>query len=317
MSENLEQKIINKIKKDSLAPTPRWHFLLKEWLIWLFGGMALLVGAAAVSVMLYLSQNNDIFIYEQVGRSFWGWLLLSLPYFWILFLALFVWILFYNIKHTKRGYRYPLYVIAIFAVMASIVLGAVFSFIGLGEKIDDILGRQAPFYDSVFNPHVDVWSHPEEGRLSGLVIGLGDEGNFTLLDREKSEWRVLYAGEINQGEEIIAGQPLRAIGKVAGEHYFIAQKIMPMKPGREFFRRLGPSFMPPPPGPGQGSPQFCRQQEVFIHLLVKYPELKKALEKSLVENKILMREIGSKEDGFRPMLQSLDLADDVWREISD
>ena len=90
MSENLEQKIIDKIKTGSLSPKPRWHFLLKERLVWTIGLLALLVGAAAVSVMLYLANNNDWLVYEKAGRNFGAWLLLSLPYFWLVFLTLFL-----------------------------------------------------------------------------------------------------------------------------------------------------------------------------------------------------------------------------------
>lgn len=310
MSENLGQKIIDKIKQNSLEPTPRWHFLLKEWLVWLVGGLSLLVGAAAVSVMIYLSKNNDLFIYDQVGRSFGGWLLLSLPYFWIVFLALFVWILFYNIKHTKRGYRYPLFLIALFAILASVLLGGLFSLVGLGEKVDDVLGRQAPFYDLVFNPHIDIWSHPEEGRLSGLVISRVDKSHFALIDREKGEWQVVYVGEDDDDKDnmIVVGQPVRAIGKVVGERSFSAQTIMTMKPGREFFRRLKPEAMPPmAPGLGKGAPAFRPNQESFVNLLVKHPELKTILEQGLLENKQLIRDLSDRDVNLLPMLQSLNL----------
>ncbi|MDD3285081.1 MAG: hypothetical protein PHG95_00345 [Patescibacteria group bacterium] len=318
MSDNLEQKIIEKIKHESLAPTPRWHFLLKEWLVWLVGVLSLLVGAAAVSVMIYLSKNNDLFIYDQVGRSFSGWLLLSLPYFWIVFLTLFVWILFYNIKHTKRGYRYPLFLIALFSVFASVLLGGAFSLFGLGEKIDDVLGRQAPFYDIIFNPHVDIWSRPEEGRLSGLVISNSSENTFVLVDREREEWQVAYSGKEGSGgnNAVIVGQPVRAIGKVTGEGLFSAQKIMAMQPGREFFRRLKPEGAPPLNfGPGKDAPACLADRGKLLDWLRQYPELKQALEQGLLDNQDLIREISADNPDFLPMLQSLNVSPETIQII--
>jgi len=320
MSENLGQKILDKIKQNSLEPTPRWHFLLKEWLVWLLGGLSLLIGAAAVSVMIYLSKNSDLFIYDQVGRSFSGWLLLSLPYFWIIFLALFVWILFYNIKHTKRGYRYPLFLVALFSILASILLGSIFSLVGLGEKVDDVLGRQAPFYDIVFNPHVDIWSHPEEGRLSGLVVSREDKNNFVLLDRSQSEWQVFYNGK-NDGDQddfVVVGQPVRAIGEIVGEHSFSAQTVMAMRPGREFFRRLSPEVnagMNGRPGKGQAACRPGQQQDPVVNILEQYPELKLSLEQGLLENKQLISEIAGRDDNFLRMLQSLNINQEVLESL--
>ena len=310
MSDNLEQKIIEQIKQENLEPTPRWHFLLKEWLVWSVGVLSLLVGAAAVSVIIYLFRNNDLFIYNQVGRSFGGWLLLSLPYFWIFFLALFVWLLFYNIKHTKRGYRYPLFLIASFSVIASIFLGGVFSLFGLGERIDDVLGRQAPFYDTIFNPHINIWSHPEEGRLSGLVITNFDDNNFVLVDRDGEEWAVVYSGKNKGGNNIIVvGQPVRVIGRVGGESLFVAQKIMTMQPGREFFRRFKPAGVSSLNfGPGKVSPACPNDKDVFLNLLQQYPELKQVLEQGLLDNQDLIREISAHNPGFLPMMQSWELS---------
>jgi len=249
MLENFGQKLIEKIKHEGMAPKPRWHFLLKEILIWLFGFLALLVGAASVAVMIYFSRNSDLMMYAQFGHSFLGYLLLSLPYFWLIFLALFLWLLFYNIKHSKRGYHYSVYLIALVAILASIFLGIIFSAVGVGEEIDDVLGRQAPLYDRVFNPHVAMWSQAEEGRLAGLVVSKPDKTHFVLLDRNSGQWYVAYISSVDE-DLVIVGQPIHVIGEIIGEHEFRADAIFPIKPGREFFKRLRPNNMPPSLIPG-------------------------------------------------------------------
>ncbi len=243
---NLDQKVIEKIKYESMVPKPRWHFILKEVLIWLFGALSLLVGAMAVAVMVYLSSNNDLMMHAQLGHSLIGYLILSLPYFWLIFLALFLWFLFYNIKHSKKGYHYSVYLIAIAAIIASIILGLVFSFVGVGQKIDDVLARQAPLYDRVFNPHVGMWSRADEGRLAGLVIARPDKNHFILLDRDSGEWYVAQVTDLDDDNLIVVGQPLRVIGEVTGDHEFRADQIFPVKPGREFFKRLQTNHRPLP-----------------------------------------------------------------------
>lgn len=316
MLEKLQQQILAKIKNESLSPKPRWHFLLKERLVWTFGALALLVGGAAVSVMLYLAKSNEWFILAEGDRSFAAWLLLSLPYFWLVFLALFLWLLSYNLKHTRSGYRYPTVLIALAAVMASILLGVAFFALGLGAKIDDVLGRQAPLYDRVFNPHIDLWSRPEEGRLSGLVVALTDEEHFLLADRERGEWLV----KNNDNDDLVViGQPIRLVGAMSGEREFTASKILAMKPGRSFFKRLNDDMIPPAPefkGQGKnggaclgGGPDF------FPELLNKYPDLKSAFEKDLLAQKSLILENSKIDKSLLPALRSLNLSQSFWQEI--
>lgn len=317
MLEKLQQQILEKIKNESLSPKPRWHFLLKERLVWTLGVLALLVGAAAVSVMLYLAKSNEWFALAEGDRSFAAWLLLSLPYFWIVFLSLFLWLLSYNLKHTRSGYRYPAILIALAAILASVILGGVFFALGLGAKIDDILGRQAPLYDRVFNPHIDLWSQPEEGRLLGLVVALTDEEHFLLADRNRGEWQV-----VNNDDDdlVIIGQPIRVVGRISGEREFTATKILTMKPGRSFFKRLNDDMIPPPPnfeGPGKNG-VGCQGNgpDYFSELLNKYPDIKSAFEKDLLAQKNLILENIQTDKNLLPALKSLNLSPSFWQEIT-
>lgn len=307
MSENLEQKIIDKIKTGSLSPKPRWHFLLKERLVWTIGVLALLVGAAAVSVMLYLANNNDWLVYEKAGRNFGAWLLLSLPYFWLVFLTLFLWLLSYNLKHTKKGYRYSISLIISIAIAASILLGMAFFALGLGAKIDDVLGRRAPLYDRLFNPHIDFWSQPEDGRLAGLVVSLSDEQHFILADREREEWTVVHAAA--DGDLVVLGQPVRVVGKLSGKKEFTAKVIMTMKPGREFFKRLNPGLMPPPGagrGLGQGHGSLnCGERESLSLLLSASTEFKQSFEANLLANKEMVKELSERDPSFLDSLANM------------
>ncbi|MGE5425898.1 MAG: hypothetical protein ACM3PZ_02395 [Bacillota bacterium] len=224
------------IKEQGVSPRPRWRFLAKEWLVWASGILSLLVGAAAVSVIRYLSENSASM---ESGKSFGAWLLLSLPYFWMVLLALFLWVFYYNLKHTKRGYRYPMYQVAGAAFLLSILLGLAFYSVGIGQAIDVVLGR-APLYDRIINPHVSFWSRPEDGRLSGLIIFKEPSGDsLILVDRRRSRWSVHYLPE----DEYLAipGQPVRALGEISGPGVFKAERLMRFQPaGREFFDRLYP-----------------------------------------------------------------------------
>jgi len=248
-----ENKLLAKIKEEKINPKPRWQFLLKDCVIWSAGIISLLIGAGAVSVMIYLFRFNDWEIYEQTKKSFLEFFVLTLPYFWIVFLGLFVFIISYNLKHTKKGYRYSLIIISGASILISIFLGAVFYVAGLGEKLDNILGSQAPFYDRMINRHLDFWSNPHEGRLSGLVAALMENGQFILIDRSQEEWVVsVKKSSFSNGAVIVLGQPIRVLGKEGDDHYFRADIILPLNAGRGFFRRL--DGIPPHTRPGMLAP---------------------------------------------------------------
>jgi heme/copper-type cytochrome/quinol oxidase subunit 2 len=243
IQDQFEEKLIAKIKNEKLSPKPRWQFLLKDYVVWISGALALIIGAVAVSVMIYLLKYNDWDIYSQTKKSFWEFFILTLPYFWFIFLGIFIFIVYYNFKHTENGYRYPRILLVGASILLSVLLGTVFFTAGIGEKLDDILGRQAPFYDRVFNPHIDFWSQPAEGRLSGMVIFQNNQTEFLLVDRDEDEWLIeVENAKSPSNEKIIVGQPINLLGEEIGQNVFKVDEILPVRAGRGFLRRFnGPA----------------------------------------------------------------------------
>jgi len=234
-----ENKLLAKIKEEKICPKARWRFLLKEYVVWVAGIISLLIGAAAISVMLYLFKYNDWEIYDQTRKTFLEFFILTLPYYWIVFLTIFVFIITYYFKHTKRGYRYSSLLLIGASIILSIILGGIFYIAGLGESLDNILGSRAPFYDSVINRHIDFWSKPDEGRLSGLVIEKEDGGRFILIDRGTEQWLVsTEESKPLPGAVIVVGQPIRLLGEETGNHQFKADEILPVHAGGNFFHRF-------------------------------------------------------------------------------
>ena len=236
---DFDQKLVAKIKEAGIAPKPRWHFLLKKYVVWISGTLALLIGAASVSVMIYLLKFSGWEIREQTHKSLGEFFLLTLPYFWLIFLGLFVFILYYNLKHIKNGYRYPVWFIAAGAVLASVILGSFLFLAGLGEKIDNVLGERAPLYDKVINRQMDFWFNPAEGRLVGLIISQENKGIFYILDPHDDDWRVLIKAKSFPSDILEIGQSVNLIGRVLENNKFEAEIIRSVRPGRGFLGRPG------------------------------------------------------------------------------
>jgi len=248
---DFDEKLSSKIKSEKITPYPRWRFLLQDYVIIAAGTIALFIGAGAVAVMIYIFQDNDWDIWSEIQPNFWKFLLLTLPYFWIVFLGLFVFVLYYNLRHTRRGYRYPAWLIVAGAVLASVILGAIFYAAGLGQKIDDILGEQAPFYESIMNRHVIIWHRPEAGFLTGQVIDSNPDGSFDIMDMAGQSWRIIInaddfvTGSGFSSSSLQAGQPVNMIGQVMGDHQFQVRLIRPVNSGRGFISRPRARSLPP------------------------------------------------------------------------
>jgi heme/copper-type cytochrome/quinol oxidase subunit 2 len=236
-TNDFDQKLVEKIKEEGMAPKPRWHFLMKDYIIWALGTVSLLIGAAAVSVMIYLFKYSGWEVQPQTHKSLGEFVLLTLPYFWLIFLGLFVFTLYYNLKHTKRGYRYPVWVIIISSIGISIILGCLFFLAGLGEKVDDVLAERAPFYGQVINRHLGFWFSPEEGRLVGLVTARNDAASFNIQDPRGDDWLIFIEPNDFPADFLVIDRPVNLVGHVLNDNQFKADIVMPAAPGRKFFSR--------------------------------------------------------------------------------
>jgi heme/copper-type cytochrome/quinol oxidase subunit 2 len=316
-NENFDKKLIDKIREEKISPKPRWQFLLKNWAIWTSGILALLVGALFVSVIIYFSRYSDWEVMEQVSSSPLEFIFLTLPYFWLVSLALFIFIVYYNIKHTKNGYRYPIWIIVSVSIFSSILLGSFFSYLNFDEKFDGFLGKNAPFYDQLMNSHISFWSQPEQGRISGLVISEPGQGRLTLVDRSNEEWDITIDSRHERIPENIPlnGLPMKAIGKQTGDHQFLASKLLPPKPGKEFFARFkdNKGRRPLPFAPdGQilpGMPEIgqtrCGGLEGFNSPFEKYPSIRAYVIKGLSDDKEAALDLAGRDPGFIKALELL------------
>ncbi|MFH1030881.1 MAG: hypothetical protein V1770_06535 [bacterium] len=238
-NNDFDKKLLDTIKEKKMFPKPRWRFMLKNYFIWIAGGLSLILGATSVSLIIYVGRFDDWSIYQKIGKGIPKFILLGIPFFWLLCLALFVYLVYLNFKKTKTGYRYSIFAILMGAISLSVLFGFVFYYTGLSRRIDDIFGRKAPFYDRI-NPHIRLWSKPEEGRLSGLVLSKDDDF-VMVVDRLGKEWEVSSKDFYNR-EEIQIGESVRFVGEKISNNKFRAAEILPVRSGRGYYERFKPKF---------------------------------------------------------------------------
>ncbi len=190
MTNQISEKIYKKIKEEQIKPRPRWEFLLKDYTVWSFFGVSLVVGSLAVAVLLYMLVNNDWDLYSYVSGSFLGFLFATLPYFWLAIFLLFIVLAYFNLKHTKKGYLYSLGKIIALSLLISFIFGGSLYAAGLGKTIDKVAGGQVPYYERMMAHRQAVWHQPQKGLLVGEVSEIVSPVRFNLVDPGGEQWCV-------------------------------------------------------------------------------------------------------------------------------
>lgn len=246
MQDNFDQTILEKLKAEKISPKPRWYFTVKNYALWGMGILSLVIGGLSFSVIIYLVRNNDWQIYNELDGSLAEFILLSMPYFWIIILALFLLFIYYDIRQTKKGYRYPILWLFTGSVVVSILCGSLFFTLGMGQYIDDILGQKAPFYNRMVNPQFMYWDRPDEGRLIGVIISESRPGEYIIKDIRQKEWMARFDERVMLPPGgVIIGQPFRLFGEMM-DNVFIIHRVKPVGPGRGMFRRDHMLLLPSP-----------------------------------------------------------------------
>jgi len=310
---NLTERILEKIKGESLTPRPKWLFAAKNLFWWAGGAFFLLATASSGAMVFFLWRHDQLDFYRHAHghplELFWT----LVPFFWLFCIAVFLVLVYYYFKRPKKGYRYSRAMIIGAGALGAILIGAFFHFFNFSQPLDDFLGRQAPFYDRVINPRVHFWSDPAQGRLAGLLIQEKAADSFGLLDQKKKEWTVLTGQMVfREGADLRIGESARFIGQISSTSIFTASEALPFGPGREFWRR--PEFVPwagrklgDPvcPSGAQNSRGFV--QEKAGYRPVFHPLVREALLEGLRDKSGMIREAWPNDPALVENLESLAL----------
>lgn len=208
------KRVLDRIKGEGLSPRPRWEFIFKNYAFWILGAFAVALGAFAFAAALFELENASWRFYVATHQDFITFFLSVAPFLWVVALALFVLLGYVNIRRTKRGYRYPLAVIAFGAILTSIALGTGLYAAGFGAEIEEALGDHPPFYRPILAEEHDWWMAPGKGLLGGTVVSVASStGSFVVRDFGGAFWTV-DASDL-RGNDLITlsrGGQVRVVG---------------------------------------------------------------------------------------------------------
>ncbi|OGG65769.1 hypothetical protein A2929_01970 [Candidatus Kaiserbacteria bacterium RIFCSPLOWO2_01_FULL_45_25] len=183
------------------------------WGLWF---LTVLLGALSVAVTLFVLMHRQYSFYQVTHTSFLTFMVDVLPYLWIAMFSVMVIFAVYNFRHTKHGYRYPLWKILGSSVILSLAGGALLHLGGVGFSLDRTIGNFSKEYTSQEKLEMRFWQNPEEGRLVGVFLGAEDGVPLPLVvleDARGTRWEMNVA-ELNDVDIRIieSGKRVRVLG---------------------------------------------------------------------------------------------------------
>lgn len=191
-TESCKNKVMSRIQSETICPRSRTFFKTRECAVWALWAVSVVIGALAVAVTLFVISHRQYGLFEATHENFLTFMIEALPYLWIVMFALMVGVAVYNLRHTKSGYRYPLWQIFGSSMVLSLAGGTVLHIFGMGYAVDHQLGQQMRMYSSQEKMEMSVWQNPEDGRLVGKMVEapLPPVSIATFADVTGNTWQI-------------------------------------------------------------------------------------------------------------------------------
>jgi hypothetical protein len=182
--KTLKDSLFERIESEKVCPRSRLFFQSREFLVWLLWLLSVVVGALAIAVTMYVLVHGQYALYEATHENFLTFLIEALPYLWITTFALMVFAAVYNVRHTKHGYRYPVWLIMASSIVLSLAGGSALQLFGFGYELDELFGKHMMLYTSQQKFEERLWQVPPEGRLIGIQTYTTISPTTTIIFRD-------------------------------------------------------------------------------------------------------------------------------------
>jgi len=223
--KNPTQDTMDKIMSGEVRQVPRWHFIVKNIILWIVGFLCIVAGALTVSLIIFTFANGAFSLRGVAYHNFIQHIMIVLPILWIIITIIFVALFDFFVRCTRRGYRYSLWVVIGANILLSIVLGTVFYFLGISHVVDDMLGGHFRSYHSVERRQSQLFNKPDEGMVIGRTISCQDD-HFTLVTSDGEKWHIMSKNIPEFKQKIITdGRRFVVIGKKIDDNIFVACDI--------------------------------------------------------------------------------------------
>lgn len=224
--KDISQNTLDEIKKQRIQPRPRRYFLVKRATIWALVILSIGLGSLAGAVLIFQLENAEWELYRHIGHSVFEFLLLVLPYFWILITGCLTAVSLYYFRRTSGGYRYRTASVVLISLVLSLIGASLFHLGGISERLEAVFENTLPFYEGVEGHKRKMWMTPEKGLLAGKISSVLNDHQIILTDLRGKDWQVDVEKAVWRGRmSPVKDLEIKLIGRMTGEDKFIADEI--------------------------------------------------------------------------------------------
>lgn len=232
-------EVLKRIEVQAITPISRFQFICAQWGVWIVWLGTILVGAAALAVSLYVTMSANYALYEATHENFLTFFVAVMPYIWVCLFIAMVYLSIFQMRNTKRGYRYSSWVVILSSLMFTVVGAVLLHSFGLGYLLDQKLGQQLDSYMSQTKMEQKMWQMPQAGRLVGrleidtVVATEQLEPILNFKDDTGVMWR-LSVTELRPRDSmlLLKGERVRLLGTTTNDVSFHVCGVFPAMGGR-------------------------------------------------------------------------------------
>src|SRR5690606_21014678 len=105
---SLKDSVLERLEKEGITPHSRYYWLSYEYAFWAAWLISVFLGSVALAVLSFASVYIGYSLFEATHGGFLTFFFDTLPYIWLVAFAALTLVAYFNLKNTKRGYKYPL-----------------------------------------------------------------------------------------------------------------------------------------------------------------------------------------------------------------
>lgn len=228
--KEISQDVLKKIEAQNITPRPRWHFVLRNIVVWVIAILCIIIGALTVSIMIFVFTHGAWDARELLQRGPFEHFFAIFPVMWLISFVLFLIFAEYAVRATKMGYKYSTMVLALIIIGISIIGGSILHLVGVSQRADNSFGEHVPYYKTVEMRQNRFLHIPENGRVVGVVSEIGGDA-LTLINIMTDTVYYIDTRNTIQPKHmpIRVGMRVAVFGVQQSDNVISAERIIPVK----------------------------------------------------------------------------------------
>ena len=223
---HLSKNIIEAIKKEKIIPVPKWHFLLKNYVVWILFLISSIIGGIAFGIILLQLSDIDWTIINRINSGPRELMMTIIPYFWITILILFIGIAYHNFRHTSKGYKSRTFIILSISILVSVIAGSIVFATGISRHVENFRNN-IPFVREIHSPRTRLWMQENKGLIAGTIEELHQD-KLRLKNLRDKLWDIdTRDAKLIDIIQLELNQRVGIIGEKIDNTHFKAHEIRP------------------------------------------------------------------------------------------